>query len=637
MIVSPVELLGSRPELFEQSYQPRLSKLWAECVKLAITHTRGVKPVHLLDKNRPNEEDVIKAYRLDNYQPITKQGTFAVIDAYTDVITGSNYGFKNVSDSLKEWLDSKPLYVDGKSASLFEYFCKVVVPLMLEDPNALLVAFPLNSENNQEAPMRMQGTEAPTVEAKVVLSHQRVASSKHFLLWRDELPMQYGKKGQKAPHFWFINSIGYFHIVPVGKDRKGIDYKVEPWYFFNVPRQTEAGLVPMPNEDYVVSPVNVLGGTLTYAVQSKDGKYLRGYNAQQMQKAVSSETYNTSIIEPYFVWSDLTVTAFNDDQGVRVRFNYPRMATVGQPCPNERCKGGWIGGFDDVLNRPKKHKCGTCKGTGYAQDGGVYHTVYLDKKDVRGADAIKVPIMQFFHPPVEILQQSWDTWERFSVLANKSVGMDILAGEGLNESGEAKKVRLKEHSTRLNRFKEILFDCMEVFLAHVEQIVEWDEAKRQMPKISRPVRLNVYTTQDLLDTLDAQPASNRLNAELEIINTKYRGDEMMKKIMSTLLYYAPWKLLKAEEINLQAARMTPADVVLYQTRSNYGQFALQEIAKKLGERFLSTEIFDLMEMADTYLEEKGLLPKPPQILKPGTGLPPIEEEEDDEPAGAAGG
>jgi hypothetical protein len=124
---------------------------WAKEYKATITHTRGLKPKHLIETQRPNEPDNLKDYRVEVFQPET---FYEFQKAINDM--RKTHLFNKVQENIEDDLHKDFIDILG----LRDFFEKEVYPIMIDDPNALLWVYPFSESK----------IKPPEIVVKVVLS-----------------------------------------------------------------------------------------------------------------------------------------------------------------------------------------------------------------------------------------------------------------------------------------------------------------------------------------------------------------------------------------------------------------------------------------------------------------------------------
>src|SRR5690606_31545428 len=118
-----------RHDLYEQT---------VEHAKAMSVHINGEKPLYLLERARPREDEDVKAYRLENYEPTTKAGADKALDIVSKVC--------NPILSTIQWKEQTPEAAELEQYtseyypiynSLLNFNKEVILKKMLADPNGI--------------------------------------------------------------------------------------------------------------------------------------------------------------------------------------------------------------------------------------------------------------------------------------------------------------------------------------------------------------------------------------------------------------------------------------------------------------------------------------------------------------------
>lgn len=116
-----------------------------------LPHSDGKKPLRIIDKQRPNEPDIVKAFRLDIWEPITKPTFSRVLSSLNKIRRSSDWSIsypkeqfpkiKN-GEELNEYCENKYPYF----TSVTNWIFSVLFKQYLIDPNAVILVIPLNAD-----------------------------------------------------------------------------------------------------------------------------------------------------------------------------------------------------------------------------------------------------------------------------------------------------------------------------------------------------------------------------------------------------------------------------------------------------------------------------------------------------------
>lgn len=504
---------------------------WAKVFKQAIQHTRRLDRIDLLDDNRPNESDAIKTYRNKIARRLTREGVYKFIAKKSRIYknSGVNIDKNAISETLREWLDTKPFVQNGRRLTFAEYMYEIISMRAIEDANALHVAFPINPKNamiNPSAPVEIGGMTAN--ESIGILP--MVVPSKQRRLLNDDIVIfcagewEFGENDKHSePYYFMADRFDWFIHYPVRYERGKPVYETTLWYNHNsgiVPAQSLAGMPTMDENDQV---------------------------------------YNESFLSSYFEYADEFVTAFSDSQAVRVQHSYPKTVIDQIPCP-ANCRNGKVVSLN-ADGTENVDKCTVCGGAGIITDLSPYNVIRRPQHQIgQPENASNNPVIEYVVPPDSILKFGYDVAFDLLEKGKKSIGLDLL--ESLSESGVAKEARLEDLIDMLTMIGNAEIYFMETFLAQCESLLVINPNDRIMPKIKHPESYAIKTQQMLLDAAKNTIPSDRVQKAKEYFKASYKGQDTLIRVMSLAHDYAP--LLGVEGSELQTRlnfAYTPDDLV----------------------------------------------------------------------------
>jgi hypothetical protein len=139
-----------------------------------LPHSDGTKPLGIIDKQRPNEPEVIKAFRLDIWEPITKPTFARVLSSLNKIRRSSDWGIVYPKEQFAKIPDKETL--EEYCEKYFPYFTSVtnwVFSVLLKqyaiDSNAVVFVKPLFTdieENSYLEPFPMIFNSCDVIEFK---------------------------------------------------------------------------------------------------------------------------------------------------------------------------------------------------------------------------------------------------------------------------------------------------------------------------------------------------------------------------------------------------------------------------------------------------------------------------------------
>lgn len=563
---------------------------WIEVKHQAVRHTRAVMPHDLLEDNRPNESDLVRDYRLNNYRAITNEGVVKFNDKTSRIINNSNFTIQNEYDDLKKWLaDNEWSLLNGEQVGFREYFSRFVLPCSFEDPNATLIAFPFNPDNPETPPaLPVEEGGNPSnvtigIKTMVIPSERIRYIDERVFAWEADyqFPFEVDGKVQFAPFFFIADTEWYYRFVPIGKDDKSkIVYELQEWYFHDTGSTIE-GVVTHE------LPINILGGTLTKDQHHIEDRRIYGKKTKTLSEVV---TFNESFLKPYFEYGDEVINTLSDWQAVRTKSAYPIKVMKGVPC--NICVDGTVvnGTLED--GRPDKQVCGNCKGTGMQSGTGPYADIYYEESLLKTQS--NRPVIEFVAPSTDIVKYLEDAWRGLLKDAKKSVNLDVLAD--VVESGEAKKTRLQDTEDMLSKIAANLFDVLERYLWQVECLLVPNRSQRQKPVIIRPTRFDLKSEAMLRAEVTEAHGADKFTSLMDFFKVKYKGDDTRIKIKELAMMYAPLLLddnVQSRQAKILSGAYSADDI----TKADRAEMILLKVASEMDifESSNMQRIFDRLD------------------------------------------
>lgn len=570
-----------------------VKKSWEKVYNQMIVHTRGASPGDLLKKHRPNEPEDIYEYRLDIYEPVTQDGINRGIDSLYRIISESNYHISyspNIADYLKETLFTPDSYNStSESMSFMDLMFKYVVRLIIDDPNGALVWFPVNPIDPMLPPSEVSETVATNLKPIIVNSSRIVHSSKRAFAWEANNVWLFEKSPEKyeeLPFFYLTTLADIFRIVPTREATsddpperviKGYYYEAEQYYNLRDNSGKERDMLPRV----------IFGGNSSL---NEDGYW-----------------YYQSYFSGYVAWGNEAIRAFSDNQAVRVRGNFPVPEEKGQKCSD--CKGA--GKINNPTNPTIKDTCNKCGGMGFVPSRSPYST-YISEPPTGGdseAYALK-PAIQWHNPSVDILRESFTTWEKFIDKAEKSINIRFIEEA---QSGVAKEVDRDKLYDMLLKFSNNLFNNIIAGSLNIILAYRVPAASTRKPSIvNAPNSFDIKSQKDLMDEIkelsnSGAPTPFLANTAKQLAGRVFHGDKITIRIIEAQAEYDPFfAKTYSELISFESAnQLNPDDI----PRHNYAYQIIREIADEKGDAFLTMKYSDIKKLADDKL--KLLIPVAP--------------------------
>lgn len=502
---------------------PETRPNWVHVRETMIVHTRGVLPKKLLETVRPNESEDVKNYRLATYEPITKDGINHAIDAVIRALISSNYKVDYAPETGEYITENKFTLLDeqyfNEPLTLLQLIIEHIGRFMFDDPNSYLVWMPVNPDDRRIAPQLTDQTKVVKIEPLLVDCYNVLEVTEEVLTFqtdeKKELKISENNIRQIA-YIYIITKYSIHRLDPYWDEgEKKIKYKVELWYNMGLEEDDNNPI----NDDlaFPFIPAKVLGG-----------------NVCMNEK---NQIYFDSFFQSYAAFGNKAIHAMSDNDGVRVRYNFPFSSVKEDECPT--CKG--IGKYPskEPEDKGRPVRCKQCKGKGTLGMFTPYGT-HIRKKPASGeSEAFALaPAVEFYNAPVEILDSSFNVTWKFLDMAIKSVNLLHIEEA---QSGVAKEIDREEKTDMLFKICNNIFDLYKFSLDSIQCYLVRFSADRRLEQnvVRNPTTLAVKTQEDLF--LEITEMINKNIPQPFIIQTAnqlavkvYNGDLTMQKVIKVL-------------------------------------------------------------------------------------------------------
>jgi hypothetical protein len=450
-------------------------------------HVEGETPEHLLNINRPNEQEEIKRYRLETYQPVTKSLSDKVVNTVNKIFNPRLWSIEfpemNTGDTLAKYLtEDYPYY-----RSLMNFVTETFTVKDFSDPNGVIVVMPQDFE--------IQDSELfePTAAIYPAESLVDYGHGYYTFLFGDVI-----KIFTSNEIFYYREISGTWHLI---------------WEY---------------KHDIGTPPVFRLGGII---------------------KGFKEPFYYESWIRGVLPHWNQVVQLTSDLQAAYINHLYMDKWEFESECQAEGCNGGKI--KTQIENGPEKDDwievdCKTCSGRGVVSKSpfGI-HTV---NRDAISTEINPIPPAGYIDKPISVVDKVEARIEKEEERGLASINMEIVQNVGEDQSGIAKTIDREDLNAFLGRYSRHVFEY--VLPQLIYYIAEWrygltNDVKKIMPEISQPKDFNILGLSQLSQEYKDATASNvsdgyLMHIEKELVQSKFANDDKSRKLNNALINLNPY-------------------------------------------------------------------------------------------------
>jgi hypothetical protein len=434
-------------------------------------HANGETPGDLIARRRPNESEEVHGYRLQIYEPITKQTFNSVLQSLGKIRRSRDWAIKYSRDykfplvpegeTLEEYCESKFPYYTSVTNWLFN----VMLKSSLVDANCAVLVLPLqnNTGDNYKQPYPVIFYSDQVIE----YLEGRFA----ILKSSEQVQIQNGNGITISDKFYLVTTNEVVPYVKQGDNWVALTAEI-----------TIHGLGYIP----IIRP------------RCQFAKTVQEYNLFESRLAAMIPSLNEAIRE------------YSDLQAAVVGHLFPeRWEIATQECTS-------CGGTGSVPNpaytgtdvKSKQLVCSSCNGLGATAGGGPYKkTVIRMPKLNLGEQAIPTPPFDYVKKDIAVIQVMEDRLDKHLYRGLSAINMQFLAQTPLSISGDAKAVDRDE----LNNFvynvaEDIVYiaDYLYTIIADYRYSYQYPnltERRHMVPFIPVPEKFELLGPDDTMTTI----------------------------------------------------------------------------------------------------------------------------------------
>lgn len=467
-----------------------------EHAKEMSVHIYGDKPLYLLERVRPREEDEVKKYRVENYEPTTKAGADKSIDIVSKIFNPTLYSirWKEESNEINELKEYTFNYYPNYN-SLVTYNKDVVLRKMLADPNGLMAVKPGDIPEGDAA-------QAERLEPEVVI---------------------YG-----SPNLWYYDKDHYliFHHEETENSTK--------YYFFDYYDKTSFLHLRAWYDASNKQVVTLIIDQYDHNFKEIPAWILRGKSKQNDNGSVVYESF----FSPALGHWNLAVIHESDLLGAYINHMHPLRYELSEECNYQfryedgvsyPCRNGTV-----RYGKDKSHQmdCPHCGGTGYKAVKSPYGVYQFDRKKLAESDNTGgLQPAGFITVPVEATKLLEERTREMNKKALWAINMDVEDEVGENQSGVAKTIDRSGQQDTIFNIGSVVFDVhlpnqyyfINKYMFETEAKATRKEENKNLPEINKPTIIDILTVSDLINNFQvAKTAGVDKNVlrlkQIEIVN-----------------------------------------------------------------------------------------------------------------------
>lgn len=541
-------------------------------------HIYGDKPLYLLDRARPREDEDVKAYRIENYEPTTKAGADKAIDIVSKIFNPTLYSinWKEQNDQVKE-LQNYTLQYYPNYNSITAFDKDVVLRRMLADPNGIMAIKP--SEIPDDDSQRLE-PETVIYGSSAIWYYER----DFFLIFKNK------RNDEKQRE---IYTFEYY-------DRR-LFVTIEAWY--------ESSDKSIRFEE-VLPPYN-------HGFKEVPAWFLRGKSKSLDNGSIVYESFFSSAL-PHW---NLAVIHESDLLGAYITHMHPQKYELAEECNYQfewegytyPCYAGKINYGGKTSDNVRSMDCPHCLGTGYSSVKSPYGTYQFSRKKLEEGTPTGMTPVGYIEIKTEATKMLEERTREMNNKAMWAINMDVEDKVGENQSGIAKVIDRSAQYDTLATISSVIFDIhltnqfyfINKYMFSIEAKSLNRKEDKNLPEINKPSIFDVMTTAELINNFAVVQKAGmdrnylRLKA-IEIVNKDFSTSPDVRKYLITILQLDPLYGFTQDEMSLGVSQgvIRKLDWAIHENLKTFVDRAIQE-----NDNFLELERPEQISVLEKYGQE----------------------------------
>ena len=470
-------------------------------------HFRGRKPIDILEKNRPNEPDDIKKYRLEVWENVTESMGGKVISSSAKIFDPKQFKIEfpeNPTSSQDGDLGRYMTEDFGIYRSIWIFIQETLLKTNYADPNTVLLTIPSNPEiamDDDETNDTDFFTPIPILYgAESVVDF---VDRQYYTLWEPEMRKQGNKMAPVQGNGWLI--IADTERIRKWKLRSGED----PALVFQLPY------------DFGEPPAFRIGAEV-------EGKH--------------SPYWYKSFVAPVAPFWNKVVQRISDEDAQIILHLYTESYEFEDECGD--CGGTGDKEITTDKGEPRQIQCKTCGGSGRSVNKGPFGNFKV-KRDAINPDISPIlPPKAYITKDLAPLNTLREVVQDNTLAGYTAINLEVLFKIGENQSGVAKEIDRSGEHAFYQRVANQIFDWV------IPNQIKWTAAWMygallsdqkitdflDTVVISKPMQFStLFGLDHLMNELKTATAANVSSSylkqiEREIVNTRFANNPMQQKL-----------------------------------------------------------------------------------------------------------